>query len=65
MLPSRRALWMTSCKTLFLNKLGIANRCYTGLCQAGTCFEQTVGATTYAHCQCTPGYRGITCNQCL
>ncbi|CAF1169693.1 unnamed protein product [Rotaria sordida] len=42
---------------------GIQNRCYAGLCQAGTCYEQVIGASTYAYCQCTPGYRGITCNQ--
>lgn len=46
-------------------KLGIQNRCYAGLCQAGTCYEQTIGITTYAYCQCTPGYLGIQCNQCL
>ncbi|CAF1046582.1 unnamed protein product [Rotaria sp. Silwood1] len=42
---------------------GIRNRCYAGLCQSGTCYEQETGATTYAYCQCTPGWRGITCNQ--
>lgn len=48
-----------------VSSLGIANRCYSGLCQVGTCYEQTIGATIYAYCQCTPGYRGIQCNQCL
>jgi hypothetical protein len=44
---------------------GIQTRCVTGLCQFGTCYEQTIGASTYAYCQCTPGYYGTTCNQCL
>ncbi|CAF1071285.1 unnamed protein product [Adineta steineri] len=43
---------------------GITNRCYAGLCQTGTCYEQTVGITTYAFCRCQPGCRGIQCNQC-
>jgi len=43
---------------------GIVGRCYQGLCLAGSCYEQTIGASTYAYCQCTPGYTGITCNQC-
>jgi hypothetical protein len=46
-----------------LNKLGIQNRCYAGLCQVGTCYEQTIGTATHAYCQCSPGYRGLTCNQ--
>ncbi|UJR13808.1 hypothetical protein I4U23_000819 [Adineta vaga] len=43
---------------------GMATRCYAGLCQSGTCYEQTIGASTYAYCHCTPGYRGVNCNQC-
>ncbi|CAF2997008.1 unnamed protein product [Rotaria sp. Silwood2] len=43
---------------------GIQNRCYPGLCQAGICYEQAIGSSNYAYCQCTPGWTGITCNQC-
>ncbi|CAF3306559.1 unnamed protein product [Rotaria socialis] len=43
---------------------GILGRCSPGLCQVGTCVEQTIGSSTHAYCQCAPGYRGITCNQC-
>ncbi len=54
-----------SIKIEFSNHLGIQNRCYAGLCQVGTCYEQTNGISTYAYCQCASGYQGITCNQCL
>ncbi len=50
---------------LFFTKLGIQTRCAAGVCQFGTCYEQTIGISTYAYCQCTPGYTGTTCNQCL
>jgi hypothetical protein len=44
--------------------LGIATRCYAGLCQAGVCVDQTIGASVYAYCHCNPGYTGTTCEQC-
>jgi hypothetical protein len=44
--------------------LGIAARCATGVCQVGTCVEQTIGTSIYAYCYCTPGWTGVTCNQC-
>lgn len=48
-----------------ISSLAVQNRCNAGVCLAGTCYEQTIGASTYAYCQCTPGYRGVNCNQCL
>jgi hypothetical protein len=50
-------------KISFFTKLGIQTRCSTGLCQVGTCYEQAVGASIRAYCQCMPGYAGVTCNQ--
>lgn len=50
---------------LFFENQGRPLRCAPGVCQAGTCVEQTIGASTHAYCQCIPGYRGINCNECL
>lgn len=35
------------------------------MCQAGTCVEQTIGASQFAYCHCNPGWTGQTCNQCM
>ncbi|CAF3703948.1 unnamed protein product [Rotaria sordida] len=43
---------------------GTATRCATGVCQAGACVEQTLGATVYAYCYCNPGWTGARCDQC-
>ncbi len=50
-------------KVCYFLSLLIQTRCSTGLCQAGTCYEQAVGASIRAYCQCMPGYAGVTCNQ--
>ncbi|CAF0995113.1 unnamed protein product [Adineta steineri] len=41
---------------------GIATRCATGLCQSGTCVEQSVGTSLFAYCHCNPGWSGPTCS---
>ncbi|CAF0728861.1 unnamed protein product [Adineta ricciae] len=48
----------------FCELQGISARCATGVCQAGTCVEQTIGASLFAYCHCNPGWTGQTCNQC-
>ncbi len=45
--------------------LGTPARCANGVCQAGTCFEQTIGSTIFAYCNCNPGWAGRSCELCL
>ncbi len=59
----RYYLSLLALKISFFTKLGLQARCAAGLCQAGTCYEQTVGASIRAYCQCMAGYTGATCNQ--
>ena len=48
----------------FCELQGTSGRCASVVCQSGTCFENTIGASTYAYCQCNPGWTGARCEQC-
>ena len=43
---------------------GTPARCANAICQGGTCFEQTIGTTIYAYCNCRPGFTGRSCELC-
>ncbi|CAF3420099.1 unnamed protein product [Rotaria socialis] len=47
----------------FCELQGTVGRCVLGLCQYGTCVENTIGTAVHAYCHCNPGWTGMKCNQ--